>query len=161
MWPLCAAAVVAAGCAHEGRAGAERDLELGSRQVRVSAPAGWELLDQGAVKRFRKGESQIALQNLGPAAAPVDLAAWGRAALADDDERRALKSSRAVTVDSQEAVEVETWSRLDHAWPQRFLFVRIDDDVVALHTPGRADDDVVKAFDAIRDSLHFPSSARR
>ena len=69
--------------------------------------------------------------------------------------RREVKSRRTITIDSHEAVDVETWNRLDHTWPQRLLFLRVDDDLFALHTPGRADADTVAAFEAILGSLHF------
>jgi hypothetical protein len=52
-------------------------------------------------------------------------------------------------------MDIETWNRLDHTWPQRLVFVRVDDDVLALQTTRLADTDTVKAFESIRDSLHF------
>jgi hypothetical protein len=116
---------------------------------------GWDVLDQGAQKHFRKAESDIVLQNLGP----VD---WEPAlGSLHDDHRREVKSRRAITIDNHEAVDIETWNRLDHTWPQRLLFVRAADDVLALHTARLADEQTAKAFESIRDSLHFPSSARR
>ncbi len=46
-------------------------------------PAGWEALDQGKQKRFRKGEFEIVLQNLGPRTPPPrdldELIDWGLA----------------------------------------------------------------------------------
>lgn len=132
-----------------------KELELGPHRVQVSAPAGWDVLDQGAQKRFRKGESEILLENLGK----TD---WDPALTSlSDDQRREVKSRNLIMIDNHEALDVETWNRLDHTWPLRLLFVRVDDDLLALQTPRRADDETLKAFDSIRDSLHFASSVRR
>lgn len=149
-WLLVATLAVSSACANREAASIAKELELGPHRIQVSAPAGWELLDQGAQKRFRKGESEIVLQNLGK----VD---WELGALKklSDDQRREVKSRRPFMIDVHEAVEIETWNRLDHTWPQRLLLVRADDDVLALHTPRLADDQTVKAFESIRDSLHL------
>jgi hypothetical protein len=148
----------------EAKVAPERAFELGARRVTVIVPAGWDALDQGKQKRFRKGEVEIVLQNLGSATPPLpDLDAlinWGLAAVGHD-QRRDVKSRRAVTVDGREAVDIETWNRLDHTWPLRMLFVRVDDDLLALHTTRLADDGTVRAFESIRDSLHFAVSTRR
>ena len=125
-----------------------KEPEVGSYRAQASAPAGWELLDQGAQKRFRKGESEIVLQNLGQATRTVapgetepirdlyQLADWGLATLTPlrNDDRREVKSRRRIVVDGHEAMDIETWNRLDHTWPQRLLFVRAGDDLFALHT---------------------------
>jgi hypothetical protein len=133
----------------------QKEFELGPHRVQVSVPAGWEALDQGAQKRFRKGEADIALQNLGK----VD---WAPAlASLHDEQRREVKSRRTITIDNHEAMDIETWNRLDHTWPQRVLLVRADDDLLALHTTRFADADTLKAFESIRDSLHFVAIVRR
>jgi len=170
VWPLVAALTSAAACASRDQANVEREFELGEHRVRVLVPVGWELADQGAQKRFRKGESQIVLVDLEPETRRLaeselerlgdldQFAEWGLAVLggAGSDERREVRSRRTITtIDSHEAVDVETWNRLDHTWPQRLLFLRVDDDLFALHTPGRADADTVAAFEAILGSLHF------
>ena len=155
VWVLVAALAAASGCAKPGAPPAQKDLELGSHRLQVSAPAGWDVLDQGAQKRFRRGEAEIVLENLGNLA-------WDKAlASIHDDNRREVKSRRAITIDQREAVDIETWNRLDHTWPQRQLFVRADEDVLALHIPRYADTDTLKAFESIRDSLHFVPSERR
>ena len=59
-----------------------------------------------------------------------------------------------------EAIDIETWNRLDHSNPQRILFVRDQEDVLALHTVRMAFADALAAFDAIRNSLHFVSERR-
>jgi len=169
VWPLVAALTAAAACTPWDPAPVEREFELGEHRVRVHAPEGWELEDQGTQKRFRNGESQIVLVDLEPATGRLtesdlerlrdldQFAEWGLAVLggAGGDQRREVRSRRTVTVDLYEAVEIETWNRLDHTWPQRLLFLRVDGDLFALHTPGRADADTVKAFEAILGSLHF------
>ena len=156
-WLLVAALAVAPACAiREAAVGqAQKELELGPHRVNVSAPAGWDVLDQGAQKRFRRGESEIVLENLGA----VD---WEPAlASLHDDKRREVKSRRTTTIDNHEAVEIETWNRLDHTWPERLLFVRADDDLLALQTTRFADAETLKAFESIRDSLHFAASVQR
>lgn len=146
----------ASSCAREKAAPAatEKQLEFGARRVQVTVPPGWDVLDQGAKKRFRRGEAAMVLEDLGQ----VD---WEPAlASLHDDQRREVKSRRQIAIDNHDAVDIETWNRLDHTWPQRLLLVRVDDDLFALQTTGLADADMVKAFESIRDSLHFTSARR-
>jgi hypothetical protein len=156
-----AALAVASACAQreapgvQETAGVLKTLELGPHRVQVPVPAGWEVLDQGVQKRFRRGEADIVLENLGK----VD---WERAlASLHDKERRGVKSRRELTIDNHEAVEIETWNRLDHTWPQRLLLLRAEDDLLALHTTRLADADTVKAFESIRDHLSLSAIVRR
>jgi len=145
----------ASACARREAPAVPKELELGPHRIQVSAPAGWDVLDQGEQKRFRKGEADIVLQNLGK----VD---WEPAlASLQDDQRREVKSRRSLTIDNHDAMDLETWNRLDHSWPLRLLFIRADDDLLAIHTTRLADADTVKAFESIRDSLHFSASERR
>lgn len=164
--PLSVFVVAAAStCARDDPQPMPREFEFGARRVQVTVPTGWEALDQGKQKRFRQGEFEIVLQNLGPRTPPPrdvnsdELIDWGLAAVGHD-QRRDVKSRRAVTIDGREAMDIETWNRLDHTNPQRIFFVRDDGDLLALHTVGMAFQDSLAAFDAIRDSLHFVSARR-
>lgn len=47
-----------------------RELVVGSHAVRVSIPAGWEVLDQGRQILIRKASAVLVLQDLGPAGPP-------------------------------------------------------------------------------------------
>ena len=159
------ALAAASACAQETPPPIPKELELGAHRVQVMLPTGWEALDQGNQKRFRRGEFEIVLQFLGPATPPPrDLDAlfdWGLAAVGQAvgrDQRREEKSRRAVTLDGREAVDIETWQRLDHTNPQRIFFVKDEGDLLALHTVGMAFKDSLAAFDALRDSLHFVSA---
>jgi hypothetical protein len=152
---LIVTVAAASACTPREAPAVQKELELGAHRIQVSAPAGWDVLDQGAQKRFRKGEADIVLQNLGK----VD---WEPAlASLQDDQRREVKSRRTLTIDNHDAMDIETWNRLDHTWPQRLLFIRADDDLLAIHTTRLADADTVKAFESIRDSLHLSASVRR
>ena len=63
---LLLVAAVASACTRENPKPAPKEFELGAHRVQVTVPPGWEALDQGKQKRFRKGELEIVLQNLGP-----------------------------------------------------------------------------------------------
>ena len=154
-------------CAREKAAPVPKQFDLGSHRVQVIVPVGWEALDQGRQKRFRKGEFHIVLQNLGPPTPPHrDLDAlhdWGLAEVGAEighDDRREMKSRRAVTVDGREAFDIEIWNRLDHTNPQRIFLVIDDGDLLALHTERMAFEDSMAAFDAIRASFHFANAPR-
>jgi hypothetical protein len=154
-WLLVATLSAAPACTHHDKPLAQEEVELGTQGVLLSVPEGWDLLDQGKQKRFRYGEISIVLENLGKTDVDPALASL------QDTERREVKSRRQMTIDSHDAVDIETWSRLDHTWPERLLFVRAEEDLLALHTTGRADPSTLIAFDAIRDSLHFAATERR
>ena len=135
--------------------------------MQVTVPTGWEALDQGNQKRFRKGEFQIVLENLGPAKPPPrdldELVDWGLAEIGAEvgyNQRREVRWRRKVTIDGREGVDIESWNRLDHTNPQRAFFVTDDGDLLVLQTVGMAFADSMAAFDAIRNSLHFVSARR-
>ena len=92
-----------------------------------------------------------------PALADTGLKALGH------DQRRDVKSRQALTVGGREALDVDTWNRLSHANPQRFLFIAHDGYLLALYTARQADAEALSAFASVRDSLHFAAadSARR
>lgn len=96
---------------------------------------------------------------------PPDLPALSDAGLTalGHDQRRDVKSRQALKVGGRDAVDVETWDRLSHASPRRFLFIAHDGYLLALYTARQADAEVLKAFASLRDSLHFAAadSARR
>jgi hypothetical protein len=147
---------------------------FGTRRVEAIVPTGWEALDQGQVKRFRKGEFEIVLQYLGsppapprnpaaPEAAPTidELVDWGLLTIGagvGHDERREVKFRRPVALDGRQAMDIETWNRLDHTNPQRIFLVNDGGDLLALQTVRMAFEDSLAAFDVIRDSLYFMSA---
>ena len=151
--------LAASACAREAPP-VQQEFEFGALRVQVIVPAGWEALDQGNQKRFRKGEFEIVLQNLGRVKSPPrtldELIDWGLAQVGHN-QRREVKSRRPVMLDGREGMYVETWHRLDHSNPQRLFFVDDDGELLALHTERMAFEDTLAAFDAIRDSLHFVS----
>jgi len=160
-----------AGTPAERRVAPSREFDFGAHRIQVTAPTNWETLDQGNQKRFRNGEFEIVLEALRPwtslrpepSTAPArdldELFNRGLATLGHDD-RREVKERRTVTIDGREAVDIETWSRLDHTNPQRILLVNADGDLLALHTVRMANEESLKAFDSIRHSLHFVSARR-
>ena len=152
----------AASCARKIETPPAKEFQFGARRVQLVVPEGWEALDHGSLKRFRKGEFQIVLTYLGnrmmrPFANTDQLIDWALEELGHN-QRREVKSRREVTIDGRKALDIETWQRLDHTNPQRFLFVIDDNDLLALYTEGMAFQDTLAAFDAIRDSLHFVSA---
>ena len=237
---LAAILIVAPSCARHDAPPeaprARRSFELGAHSVQVDVPPDWDVLDQGSQKRFRKGELELVLQDLGPAtpqgvqreverarelwqadragearlrlsntrlppdlfptaatrqafqsawhavvqsagAAPFDevepafdemlirlaavpprdlgeIADEGLAALGHD-QRRDVKSRRAMTLDARDAVDLETWNRLSHTNPQRFIFLVNEGDLLVLYTSREGGAELVQAFASIRDSLHF------
>jgi len=149
-------------CASSTATPSPKEFQFGAHRVQVTVPTGWDALDQGKQKRFRKGEFEIVLQNLGSRTPPPrdldELIEWGLAQVGADvghDQRREVKSRRTVILDGREAVDIETWYRLDHSNPQRMFFVDDDGGLLVLHTERMALAETLAAFDAIRDSLHL------
>jgi len=96
---------------------------------------------------------------------PLDLPALADGGLKrlGHDQRRDVKSRQPLKVGGRDALDVETWNRLSHANPQRFLFIAHDGYLLALYTARQADAAALGAFASVRDSLHFAAadSARR
>ena len=105
--------------------------------MQVIVRDGWEFIDQGQQKKFRKGEFEIVLRNLGSVKSesrdPDGLIDWALTEIDYDRNRRN---------------------------PHRYLFVRDAEEVLALHTTRMAFADTLQAFDAIRQSVHFVSERR-
>jgi len=59
---VAALALAASGCSKP----AGPSFEIGHHRVRLTAPEGWEHLDHGRTQVFRKGETQLVLEDLGP-----------------------------------------------------------------------------------------------
>lgn len=158
IWALAFTLAAASACSGDKTSSTPKEFDLGAHPVQAIVPAGWEALDQGRQKRFRKGEFEIVLQNLGSPKSPPrtldEFIDWGLTEVGHN-ERREVKSRRTIMLDGREAVNVETWNRLDHTNPQRFFFVDDEGELLALHTERMAFSDSLAAFDAIRDSLHF------
>src|SRR5678815_2061436 len=95
-WLLVAMVAATSACTHRDAPAPPKELELGSHRVQVLVPAGWDPLDQGAQKRFRKGEISIVLENL--ANADVDSAL----ASLQDSARREVKTRKSMTIDGHE-----------------------------------------------------------
>lgn len=93
-----------------------------------------------------------------PERALPELADAGLAVLGHD-ARRDVKARAPVSVGGNDALDVETWNRLAHTSPRRFVFVRNDDFLLALYTETDVDADAAKEFVAVRDSLQFPPAA--
>ena len=163
---ICAFALLLAAtpaCGEDRAAVMPKEFELGTHRVQVMVPNGWEALDLGKQKRFRKGEFEIILQKLGSPTTPPrtldEFIDWGLAGVGHN-QRREEKSRRTVMLDGREAVDIETWNRLDHTNLHRIFFVDADGELLALHTAGMAFKDSLDAYAAIRDSLHFVNARR-
>lgn len=87
-----------------------------------------------------------------------ELARHGLAVLGHD-ERRDVRASEPVAVAGGDALDVQTWNRLAHTSPRRFVFVRNDDFLLVLYTAADADGDAATAFTAVRDSLQLLPAA--
>jgi hypothetical protein len=122
------AGVAASACTREDPRTVPKEFELGAHRVQVTVPAAGKRSIRASRSAFRKGEFEIVLQNLGPATPPPRdpdaLIDWGLAAVeagVGHDQRREVRWRRKVTIDGREAVDIETWNRLDHTNPQRNL----------------------------------------
>jgi hypothetical protein len=140
-------------------------MDFGAYRLQFFVPEGWELIDHGKQKRFRRGEFEIVLERLDPqpdkpgvSGDPADRAL---AAIDHDDKRREVKSKNVTTLDGREALEIETWYRLDHSNPHKLVVFVYGKDLFVLSTVRYATGEMLKAFDAIRGSFHFVTDPRQ
>lgn len=116
----------------------------------ASAPRGQ--MDAAVGATF---EELIAIAaGLHPATAD-SIAASVPARLGEDDryEQKSLDSRR---IDGRDAVAIETWRKLSHVDPRRYLIVLDGDRILAMHC-ARCDDE---AFADVAASLHFAAASR-
>ena len=156
-------------CAERVEAGTPRQVRLNTRPVQFRVPDGWGLIGQTEQVRFVKGaqdaktlafqpgQSNITLKSLWLPYGQSEFADWGRAKLDGTigTIQREIKSRWVIQIDGRQAVEMETWDKVDHSFPERMLLIREDRDVIAMSTFGTVDADMLKAFTAIRDSIRF------
>src|SRR5262245_19606064 len=92
---LALACLIVSSCARgqdAAPAPAPHQIEFGAHRVTVVVPSGWDALDQGRQKHFRKGEFEIVLRDLGPRTfqpgGPSVHVEWGLRTVGHDDNRR-------------------------------------------------------------------------
>ena len=73
-------------------------------------------------------------------------------------EQRDEASRTRLTVGGKDAVLVETWDRLSHNWPRRFLFVWSGQDFVVLYTMAGTVEEAEPVFKAFAASFAFADS---
>ncbi len=107
-------------------------VRVGEQRVTVRIPAGWEHVDYGKRQEFRRGEARVALLRRRPGPART------RAGKIDDPNARRTRAAHASTTiraggrsrpgrpsrsSGRDALAVDTWEPLSHAYRERFYFV--------------------------------------
>ena len=148
------------------------DLELGAHRFEVSRPRGFEAVAQDRAFLFRDGAVMVELRDLGrPGAYPLvdpqggpggdgpldEWVDWGLRSI-DPPGQRELARRDSLTLQARESQVVETWDSLTHAQPRRFVFIRNQGSLLALHTRGGDHDRAVAALERILESLRFSGS---
>lgn len=105
-------------------------VRVGERRVTVRIPAGWEHVDYGKRQEFQRGEARFALFDAGPAqpgpAGEVDdpdLVERALRTIGHDPKRREVASRTPTQIGGRDALAVDTWEPLSHAYRERFYFV--------------------------------------
>src|SRR5262245_43561134 len=113
IWALAAVLAATTACGGAKPAPTPKEFQFGTHRVEVMVPNGWEAVDLGKQKRFRKGEFEIILEKLGSPTTPPrtldELVDWGLAGVGHN-QRREEKSRRTVMLGGREAVDIETWN---------------------------------------------------
>ena len=108
IWTVAVLLAATPACGGDKTSSTPKEFELGAHRVQVVVPNGWEALDQGKQKRFRKGEFEIVLQNLGSPKSPPrtldEFIDWGLTEVGHN-QRGEEKSRRTVMLDGREAVD--------------------------------------------------------
>ena len=86
-----------------------------------------------------------------------DLATLATEVLADFEplDRRTVREQRPMIVDGRRALLIETWDRLNHIQPMRYIFVVDDGRILVLRTGLGQFSDIEPAFEAVVTSLTF------
>jgi hypothetical protein len=87
-----------------------------------------------------------------------DLETLADAALQDlgEDERRGVAAQRPVLIDDREALWIDTWDRLSHLYPKRFLFLVNEGHLLVVYGKLGALAEMEGPLDALAGSLRFP-----
>jgi len=137
-------------------------VRVGEQRVTVRIPAGWEHVDYGRRQEFRRGEARFALFDAGPAqpgpAGEVDdpdLMARALRTIDHDPHRREVASKTPIQIGGRDALAVDTWEPLSHAYRERFYFaLHAGSLLVAAPVMGRYED--TKApLEALVRSIRF------
>lgn len=137
-------------------------VRVGEQRMTVRIPDGWEHVDYGRRQEFRRGEARFALFDAGPAqpgpAGEVDdpdLVARALRTIDHDPHRREVASKTPIQISGRDALAVDTWEPLSHAYRERFYFaLNAGSLLVAAPVMGRYED--TKApLEALVRSIRF------
>lgn len=165
-WLLLAGSV-ALGVSCARRAAPPEDVQIGRHNVRLTTPAGWEHLDHGRAQLFRNGETELRLEDLGPATAAVSTDADSPPPTADqlveyvltrsDDTGREISRRDSIAVHGSPWIRLETWSRVSHTYRRLAAFTVSDSSVLALWTERGLFEQSSGAFDSLLQSIEVPA----
>lgn len=147
--------------AQEEAGGVLSEIRVGGRRVSVRIPPSFERIDYGERQEFRHGEVRIALVDGGeipPGQELDDERLVDRALrLFEHDPRRwAIGGKTRLRVGSREALAVDTWDPLSHAFHKRTVLFLHDGRLLVAGTTMGAAEATKAPLDAIVRSVRFP-----
>ena len=134
------------------------DLKVGPHHIQVQIPEGWERVNYGDRHLLRKERTLISIERIKWRGDDFDEAISNGLKNLKEGEQRDEASRTRLTVGGKDAVLVETWDRLSHNWPRRFLFVWSGQDFVVLYTMAGAVEEAEPVFKAFTASFAFADS---
>lgn len=143
--------IVAAGCGEDPPPPAE--FQVGTHRVQMQIPEGWEHVNYGERHQLRRDLTRVSLERIKWRGKNFDAAVSNGLKNLKEDSRREEASRDTLTLGGQKAVLVETWDRVSHQWPKRFLFVWTGQDFVVAYTMAGTVEEAAPVFDALLGSF--------
>lgn len=136
-------------------------LQVGTHNITVRVPDGWEHVDYGDKHQFRQEMERISLEDLGNLGTYLDAGIKHALRRLREEERREVALRDTLEITGREARLIDTWDTISHQNPKRFLFVKNRESLLVLYTLGGHFEAMAPVFDKLATSLAYVDSVQQ
>jgi hypothetical protein len=137
------------------------ELQVGEHRISVVVPEGWEHIDYGERHQLHRELERISIEAFPRPNGDLDANVDIRLVELKEDRRRDTATRERFDLAGHEALTVDTWDKLSHQYRKRFVFVAVDNSLMAIHTMQGRFEDLVADFDALISSFTVVDTLHR
>jgi len=130
-------------------------LQVGTLDITVIFPSGWEHIDYGQQHQWRHDFQRIAIQDYDGLGSEIELAIARAMVKLLEDGRREIASRDTLQISGRDARMIDTWDHVSHQYRKRYLFVLNQNKLLVLYTMQGQFELMEPAFAELANSLAF------